>query len=254
MATFKVQMNMCVEAQINKLLEKISSTYDIPLNNLIQLWDPSKGGESPKQNDEESPKQTEEDEIKEEQEQKNKRLAKAKQYNRCQYVFTRGKRKGEMCGARACKNSMYCSKHKKHENKKQKEKNTIPKKKVRTNVLKRIRSINKYYHPETGMVFKSKDEKVVIGKYVNGEVISLDNDDIEICKKYCFKVDSKKEMNETDNSNTELVSEAAKIKKEVENAIIDSNKDAEDIANFLEILQINQDDSYSDEEMLEEED
>lgn len=244
MATFKTQMNICVETQINKLLKKIADTYNIPLKNLTQMWDPSS-----------SPNLVTDEETDEEnliaEEEKKRKLDKAKQYTKCQYVFTRGKRKGQMCGARACKNFMYCSKHKKHANKKAKKQKLIPEK-MRTNILKRIRSINKYYHPDSGMVFKSKEEKVVIGKYVNGEVIDLNNDDLEICKKFCFKVELHSEEKRKENK-INAVTEATKIKEDVENAILDSNKDAKDIADFLEILQINNDSEESDGEILEEE-
>jgi hypothetical protein len=253
MTTFRIQMHKCVEAQISKLLEKISGKYNIPINELLLIWDPEKEvveeeqvqqevpEEEPKQEEEEEEEQVQEEEPKqEEEEEKKRKIQKAKQYKRCQYVFTRGKRKGEMCGAKACKNSLYCSKHKKYETKKKKEKAVIPGKKKVANVLKRNRALNKYWHPETGMVFKSKEEKIVIGKYVNGEMIPLVNEDIEICKKYCFKY--------------EKPSEAEKIRQDVERAILDSNKDAEDIENFLGILQEDKSDIYSEDELLEEED
>ena len=41
-------------------------------------------------------------------------------------------------------------------------------------VLKKNKTINKIWHPESTLVFKSSKEKLVIGRYEDGEIIPLD--------------------------------------------------------------------------------
>jgi hypothetical protein len=45
------------------------------------------------------------------------------------------------------------------------------------------------YHPESGCVFKSKNEKIVIGRYQDGEYNDLDEETLELCEKHRFTPD-----------------------------------------------------------------
>lgn len=56
-------------------------------------------------------------------------------------------------------------------------------------VLKKNKKLDKIYHPETGVVFKSATEKVVIGRIVDDEFIPLDEEALELCEKNHFKYD-----------------------------------------------------------------
>jgi hypothetical protein len=84
----------------------------------------------------------------------------------CAYVYTRNPRSGEICNART-RSGNYCSKHRKNEIK-----------------LRLDPSILHLVHDETGFVFKSPREKIVIGKLKNGIIAPLDQTDLEICGKY----------------------------------------------------------------------
>ena len=55
--------------------------------------------------------------------------------------------------------------------------------------LKKIKGSDNIFHPDSGLVFRSQKDKVVIGKYEEGEIISLDSSMIELCKKWSFKYD-----------------------------------------------------------------
>ena len=57
-------------------------------------------------------------------------------------------------------------------------------------ILKKNKTLNKIWHPESKLVFKSAQEKLVIGRYENDELIPLDEDALELCTKWKFKYDS----------------------------------------------------------------
>lgn len=48
--------------------------------------------------------------------------------------------------------------------------------------------IGKFVHSPTGFVFVSKEETLVYGRLVNGEVVNLTEEDIQLCKKYFFRI------------------------------------------------------------------
>ena len=54
--------------------------------------------------------------------------------------------------------------------------------------------INRYIHPDSGMTFFSKDEKVVFARFDkhNTKLIKLTAEDIILCKMYGFRVDPNK--------------------------------------------------------------
>jgi hypothetical protein len=56
-------------------------------------------------------------------------------------------------------------------------------------ILKKNKKLDKIYHPDSGLVFKSATEKVVIGRIVDDEFISLDEATLELCEQYNFKYD-----------------------------------------------------------------
>jgi hypothetical protein len=55
--------------------------------------------------------------------------------------------------------------------------------------LKVLKGTSHIWHEESGLVFKSKDEKLVIGRFVDGTIISLDDIALELCEKWVFKYD-----------------------------------------------------------------
>ena len=57
-------------------------------------------------------------------------------------------------------------------------------------ILKKNKNINRIWHPDSTLVFKSATEKVVIGRYDGKEIISLDDESLELCTKWNFKYDT----------------------------------------------------------------
>ena len=56
-------------------------------------------------------------------------------------------------------------------------------------VLKKNKSIDKIWHPDSALVFKSLEEKIVIGRLENGKVITLDEIALSLCEEWKFKYD-----------------------------------------------------------------
>jgi len=55
--------------------------------------------------------------------------------------------------------------------------------------LKVLKGTDHLWHEESALVFKSKTEKLVIGRFVDGTIISLDDVTLELCEKWGFKYD-----------------------------------------------------------------
>jgi hypothetical protein len=55
--------------------------------------------------------------------------------------------------------------------------------------LTKIKNSTHILHKDSGLVLRSQKEKVVIGKFKNGEIIPLNRDDIGVCEKWNFKYD-----------------------------------------------------------------
>jgi hypothetical protein len=116
----------------------------------------------------------------------------------CTYLLKRGERKNEECG-KAVKSGIYCTTHKKYEGVEEEteEKTRVPKSKDTTpksSPVNKKYTINKhpsgrFWHSLTGMVFKSTEEKAVIGRIKDDEFYPLNDEDIETCKKWGFKMD-----------------------------------------------------------------
>ena len=53
--------------------------------------------------------------------------------------------------------------------------------------LKKLAEFNTVWHEESGLVFKSQKEIIVIGKFVNKEIVPLTAVDITTCEKFKFK-------------------------------------------------------------------
>jgi hypothetical protein len=72
-------------------------------------------------------------------------------------------------------------------------------------ILKRLKELGTIWHPESTVVFKSKEDKVVIGRWDGVVLIDLDNDTIDECEKWGFKIDETliDEISEEEDSNVE---------------------------------------------------
>ena len=57
-------------------------------------------------------------------------------------------------------------------------------------ILKKLKELQTIWHPESGLVFKSREEKIVTGMYIDNEFIQLDDDAISLCETWGFKFDN----------------------------------------------------------------
>ena len=80
-------------------------------------------------------------------------------------------------------------------------------------VLKKLTAHNTIWHPESTLVFKSQKDRLVIGRYVDDEVIPLDDIAINLCETWKFKPDDSlfegEDENSAEESNDELHTEKA---------------------------------------------
>ena len=120
----------------------------------------------------------------------------------CPYKFIKGAKQDQTCGSKAKEGNVYCSRHKKYEGTEQKERKAspIPKKgtikpsksksrspaKAVQRVLRKHKTLSKLWHPETGLYFRSDNERVVVGKIVDDKLVDLTEEDIDECRRWSF--------------------------------------------------------------------
>ena len=172
----------------------------------------------------------------------------------CPYIYTKGENKGNTCGSKPKNNCEYCSKHQKFEGIGQSEKKNLsvaksmssassvsskkgktPEKKQLEKIIRLNSDIDKWWNVETELVFKSRDERYVIGSYRDGKLNDISADDILLCDQYGFKY-KEKEVE----------------KKSIISEINKTNVCAKDIENILHELQVDNDSDYDDNEYVEE--
>jgi hypothetical protein len=100
----------------------------------------------------------------------------------CKHIMIRGERKGENCGVKTSKNSSYCLRHKKSETDEKVTTKKVEKLPPGTIIARRNKDLDAFWHQETGFVFKSATDQQVIGKCIEGQMVPLSEDDIELCK------------------------------------------------------------------------
>jgi hypothetical protein len=199
----------------------------------------------------------------------------------CLYIFSKGAKKGTCCITKPKENN-YCSKHKAYSlnnsppstpssisskisiNSKKStssKKEKLPIKPQSTQLMLRMhKQLNKLWHPESKLIFKSSEEKIVIGILQNNKIKELSNDDINECKKWGFpydqginlKIKSKpdKKINNSD------LSQLKSIKKTIKNGLglkeNDTDEDEESKKNsennLEEDVSKNKDDSEEEDE------
>ena len=72
-----------------------------------------------------------------------------------------------------------------------------PKRKI---ILKNLKEHNTIWHPQSTLVYKSKKERVVIGRFVDGNLIPLDDIAIELCDEWRMKPDESLIENDDEES------------------------------------------------------
>ena len=198
----------------------------------------------------------------------------------CPYVFTKGTLSGKECGCKPKNNTIFCSKHKKHEEsapknakkvlpnpKKPSEpepakkvspstkksivpaqpKKVSPPSKIISVVLRKNKTLDKLWHVESSMVFKSANERVVIGKCIDDKLYDLTAEDIEVCKLMNFRYETNVEIETKVPDKIPIGKDASNMKKSINKAINNTNIQADDIEEILNKLQRKPDESSDSE-------
>jgi hypothetical protein len=76
------------------------------------------------------------------------------------------------------------------------------------------KNIDRYWHEESTLVFKSKDEKVVIGRYDGTELVDMDDETVTLADEWKFKLDPS--MIEEEESEKEATEETREEEREEE--------------------------------------
>lgn len=189
----------------------------------------------------------------------------------CPYLYTKGVKANTLCGSKLKKGNDFCSKHKKKEEKEEKRKEQPeetekekekekqpPAAPVKKNLVLRMNKvINKWWHSESGLVFKSSEDKVVIGVFKDDQVVDLSDKDIEKCIAYKFRYEVTKRKRSEDDEKEEEEAETKKqktedTKKKIDEDFINLNKSAKNVEELIKELFTT--DKKSDTEESEEED
>ena len=180
---------------------------------------------------------------------------------KCPYVYIKGKKEGQTCNSKTKKGNVYCSRHKKFEG------TTVTKKKKILPTVKKTKkqiepditlvfnkTINKIWHNKTRLVFKSKDELIVIGKYIEGELTKLTEEDINTCKsnrfiydKNCVEVNEEnKQEQKMDDDCNRSIQQLGTITHEL-NTVYDNEDGHEqrDVEDIIKELLMDDDDNDS---------
>ena len=205
-----------IDKSVNDYILVISTKYNIDINELQDLWN------SPSTltviTQEEAPSTP--IAVKPKSPPKKSSSPSSSTKIKCAYKFTKGKQQGEMCSSNAKDNSQYCSKHMKFEDSGQKEVKynplPAPVEKSVDRLIRLNKEINRWWHAESKLVFKSNKEKVVVGIYKDEIYNDLCEDDIEECNKYGFKY----EIKQPEPKKIEPIIKKAEPKKKIEKTSI----------------------------------
>ena len=170
-----------IESSINNTVNEynklLSDKFDIDIEELKNIWTTTFNGVVKQSKKSSSKNVSEKSSINGDEEIK------------CVYKFIKGKQQGESCNKLTKNGTQFCGKHSKFEAEGQKEKHKLPtvESKSPDRIIKLNKELNKWWHKESKLVFKSSKDKLVIGTYRNNEYKPLTTDDISECEKYGFK-------------------------------------------------------------------
>jgi hypothetical protein len=228
--TLEKTINESVKQFVSRIVEKYDNTDE---DALMELWtSASKSTKSTKAKKSDKPNETGSSQNGE---------------AGCQYKPTKGKNAGQICGVKPKAGGVYCATHKKYEGQEPKEKKVIPepkKGKSKTSpptknvqrVVRTHKTLNKLYHPDTDLVFKSAQDRVVIGKIVENKVKDLTEEDIDVCKQWGFQYEkdgekssskTKTDKEDSDDEEVKPNKPSAKSTKKSEKAKEDSDDEDE---------------------------
>ncbi len=275
---------------VNSFVKAVSDKYDIDENDLMSLWNNkqeaktsiTKSNTKTKTNTKTDTKTDSDSDTETNTKPNTKPITETKSGGTCQYIIKKGANEGKECGCKVKDGSTLCYKHKKYEGVEPKQKKVIPttkktvltdsqknkdikdktpsENKIVNNILRKHKTLDKLWHSETGMVFKSAKERVVIGKCVGDKLVSLSADDIKICMDHSFAYENEDNKESVENVVENLqeekimnkmarkitdVSSVAVVKKSISTSI-KKNTDTSNDLDVEEVLKIIQNDGDCD--------
>ena len=249
-----------IEKSVNDYISVISTKYNIDISELQAMWKSPSNLSVITQVPLETPSPV--PALKPKSPPKKSSSPSSSTKIKCAYKYTKGKQQGEMCSSNAKDNSQYCSKHMKFEDSGQKELKynplPAPVEKSVDRLIRLNKEINKWWHVESKLVFKSNKEKIVVGIVKDDIYSDLCEDDIEECNKYGFKYEIK--QSEPEPKKIEPIVKKAEPKKKIEKTSIGvitqqintSAKNVEDvISDMLENTNLDSDNEIEEEDEVE---
>ena len=219
-----------IKGNVYDFCRDISSKYQIPYNELIDIWENSNHTVS------ESSRTEPVSESRTEPVSESSRTEQM-----CPKIMKKGKNKGKECGNKPRKNCMYCSKHKNFEGVIQEEpsRQNVPNIITsNTNTMKWMLHpvLNLWWDPKTAFIKKSENDNTIIGKCVDNKRVELSDKDKKICKerkmKYIFEI-VEEEVVEEEEEVVEEEEESTNVKSEIMRTLFGDD----DIENVLSEIQ-----------------
>ena len=99
--------------------------------------------------------------------------------------------------------------------------------------LRALKTLNTIWHPESTLVFKSKNDKVVIGRYENDQLIPLDEKALDLCSEWRLKYDSSL-IEEEEEESGEEVEESGEEVEESGEEVEESGEEVEESGEEVE--------------------
>jgi chemotaxis protein histidine kinase CheA len=120
-------------------------------------------------------------------------------------------------------------------------------------VLKKLKALDKIWHPESTLVFKSLDDKKVIGRYTDNEFISLDETALQLCVDWSFTYDPDLVEEASDEEEKSTVDEVQEATDEEEKSTVDEVQEAndEEKSNVNEVQEANEVEETHDQQQNE---
>lgn len=215
MNSFNYDINNIFKNVITEYIRKISENYpDTDIDELTEIWNSNCDLQLLIEAQETKKPATKSKPVKQSAAKPSSRTIsrpeeKVSDTTTCAYIFSKGKKIGERCSSKPKAGSEFCSRSghgdketkpaKKVKQDKSETSSTTSSTdmKIKNRVLKMNKSIDKLWHEETGFVFESKDNKIVIGRCVNGVLnIVLSEEDRDLCKRFGFKLPVVEETDE----------------------------------------------------------
>lgn len=95
-------------------------------------------------------------------------------------------------------------------------------------VLKKIKDSTHILHPDSKLVLQSSKERIVIGIYVDNEILPLNEDSIELCDKWSFKYDKTFLKSDDDDEDEEEDSKEESIEDNTGDSEEDNKEEVKD--------------------------